>query len=367
MDLAYALSVANSYERRVNPLLKRVTALEGFITTSMRKGNYMIYTNNTEISLSLAVWLVTSDYDYIPDQNYISATGLLKPIRQLILNHRADTKNMEYDISNNIPTNMGSAIHSGIENAWKTNYANALRALGYPKKMIERVVINPKPEELKPNSIPVYMEQRAIRKIGPYQVGGKYDFVGDGILEDFKSQQVYGYMKGDKDDDYILQGSIYRWLNPEIITADFMRIQCIFTDWSKLFAMIQKNKGYPQSRLITKKLQLMPIDETEQWIKNKLAEIRSYRDTPEADLPECTPEELWRTASVYKYYKNPSKTTRSTANFDDYHLAHARLLKDGSVGIIKEIPGQVKRCAYCNGFEVCTQKDQYIADGTLVI
>ena len=327
----------------------------------------MRYTNKEDISLSLAVWLLYSDYDYNPAKNYISATGLLKPIRQLLLAHRADTKSMEYDISNNIPSAMGSAIHSGIENAWLNDYAKSLKLLGHSASMVKRVIVNPKPEDLKPDSIPVYMEQRATRKIGPYLVGGKYDFVGDGVLEDFKSQQVYGYMKGDKDNDYIMQGSIYRWLNPEIVTADYMLIQCIFTDWSRLFATIQKDKGYPQSRLITKKLQLLPLDETENFIKNKLAEIRSFRDTPEPEIPECTPEELWRSPTAYKYYKNPDKTTRSTANFTDYHLAHARLLKDGSVGVIKEIPGQVKRCAYCNGFEVCTQKDKYLADGTLVI
>jgi len=325
-------------------------------------------TNKTKMSLSLAVWLATDNYDHKADPMHISATGLLRSTRETILSQRAVAQDdLEYDIIDNIPSGMGSAIHTAIEQSWKTNYRGSLKALGYPQSVIDRVIINPLPEQLKKNSIPVYMEQRVSRKMGAYTVSGMYDFVGDGTLEDFKSMGVYGYLKGDSDEKYKLQGSIYRWLNPEIIKADHMLIQCIFTDWSALQATIQKDKGYPPARLLTKKIPLMSLAETEIFISNKLADLTRAREMPEAEIPDCTPADLWRSPASYKYYKNPEKTARSTANFDDYHLAHAKMLKDGNVGIIKEIKGQVKKCNYCKGFTLCTQKDAYLEDGSLTV
>lgn len=325
----------------------------------------MKLTNNTGISLSLAVWLAEDTYDHNADPKYLSATGLLKPTRQIILKARAPYNEIERDISQDVASSSGTAFHEAIERSWKNNYAKSLLKLGYPKDIIERIAINP--TELKPDTIPVYMEIRSVKEISGYKVGGKFDFVGEGILEDFKSTGVYSYMQGNKDQDYILQGSIYRWLNPEIITSDVMKIQFIFTDWSKLRSMIEKDKGYPQQRVLTHKLKLMSIEDTEHWIKEKIADITKFLKVPEDQLPECTREELWQKPSVFSYYKDPNKRTRATRNFDAYNLAYERYILDGSVGVIVEKKGQVRACEYCGGFDLCTQKDAYIADGSLII
>lgn len=337
----------------------------------------MKYTNTENQSLSIAVWLVTDSYDKdpFPGQLHISVTGLLKPARMIVLSGRltdaqaVDPEETEYDISMNIPNRMGTAIHSGIENAWIKNYKQALKDLGYPQAIIDRIVINPSYNDRQavPNCIPVYMEQRIHKTIEGYIVSGKYDFVGEGIIEDFKSTGVYGYMKKDPHDDElkILQGSIYRWLNPDIVTADHMLIQYVFTDWSKLDSKIRAKRGYPASRIVPKKLMLKSIPETESWIRQKIQLVKSLELVPEHELPLCTDEELWQSKPVYKYFKNPTKTKRSTANFDDYHLAHARLLKDGNCGLIKEFKGTVRRCGYCTAYELCTQKNAYLNNGTL--
>jgi hypothetical protein len=89
---------------------------------------------------------------------------------------------------------------------------------------------------------------------------------------------------------------------------------------------------------------------------------------PEGELPLCTDKELWRKEPAYKYYKNPASAasgSRSTKNFDTIAEAHARLLEDGNVGTVVEVPGEVVACKYCNAFPVCTQKDALIADGSL--
>lgn len=317
------------------------------------------YTNVSNVPLSMAVFLATDSYDYVGDADYISTTSLIKPLRQLILASRIKQEDTTVDLVNMVPSRMGSAIHDAIERAWKTNYRGAMKLLGYPKRVIDRVVINPSKEELTDDTIPIYLEQRSFKKVGKWLIGGKFDFVGDGRVEDFKSTSTYTAINKTKDDDYILQGSIYRWLQPDIITRDEMAIQFIFTDWSA--AKANSDPSYPQARIQQRVLKLKSLAETDAFIKRKLRLIEQYWDSPEEEIPYCTDEELWRSDPVFKYYKNPAKTNRSTKNFDTKQEAYQRLAEDGHVGIVVEQPGQVTACRYCPGFRLCTQKDQLLA------
>lgn len=323
------------------------------------------YANTSSVPLSLAVFLATDNYDHDQDENTISATALIKPLRQIVLSARVPEDLTPVDLVNLVPSRMGSAIHDAIERSWKDNYPNALANLGYPKRVIEKIRINPKPEELTDGVIPVYMEQRAKKTVGKFTVTGKYDFIGDGRVEDFKSTSTYTAINNTNDEKYIWQGSIYRWLNPQIITKDEMAIQFIFTDWSKAKAMADPK--YPQQRIQQRILPLKSIQETDAFVTRKLNQIEQYWDAPEEQLPLCTDADLWRSEPVFKYYKNPEKRTRSTKNFDNRHDAQLRYIEDGSVGIVVEQPGQVTACKYCPAFAVCSQKDALIASGDLVL
>ena len=201
--------------------------------------------------------------------------------------------------------------------------------------------------------------------MGKYTVSGKFDFIGDGRVEDFKSTSVYTAMRGSNDDKYILQGSIYRWLNPKLVTKDEMAIQFIFTDWSKAKAM--QDPKYPQQRIQQKLLPLKSIQETDAFIQRKLSQIDQHWDAPEETIPLCSDEDLWRSEPVFKYYKNPQKTARATKNFDTRQDAYLKLAEDGNVGIVKEVPGQVTACKYCSAFSICSQKDTLIAQGDLLM
>ena len=321
------------------------------------------YANTTSVPLSLAVFLASDNYDH--DPNTISATSLIKPLRQIVLSARVPEDAAPVDLVNLVPSRMGSAIHDAIERSWKDNYQIALDHLGYPKKVIEKIRINPKPEELQDGQIPIYLEQRAYKQMGKFLISGKYDFIGDGRVEDFKSTSTFTAMNNTNDEKYIWQGSIYRWLNPDIITKDEMAIQFIFTDWSKAKAM--QDPKYPQQRIQQRILPLKSIPETDAFVKRKLAQIEQYWDADEKAIPPCTDADLWRSEPVFKYYKNLEKRSRSTKNFDNLHDAQLRLIEDGSVGVVVEQPGQVTACKYCPAFAVCSQKDTLIASGDLVL
>jgi hypothetical protein len=323
----------------------------------------MRVSNNSDISLPLAVWLLADDYDYQTDENYISATKLMRPLRHLVLPHRIPDKERPMpDVQDYIASALGKALHDSIEKAWTNGYTKALKMMGYSEDIISHVRINPdEPEE---GTIPIYIEQRAKRTIKimgkVYTIGGKFDMVMEGKVMDNKSTTVYTWIYGGKDDDYRLQGSIYRWLNPDKITEDTIRINFIFTDWSAADA--RANPKYPQQRVAYKEIPLLTVEETEAWIIWKLTQVQKYWGVPENQVPECTDEELWRSAPKYKYYSDPLKTTgKSTKNFDALSEANQwwKVEKSGK-GIVITVPGEVKRCGYCEAFNICTQKDRYI-------
>jgi len=323
------------------------------------------YSNVSSVPLSLAVFLATDHYDHNDDPNTISATTLIKPVRQIVLSARVPETENVVDLTSMVSSRMGTAIHDGIERAWKEHHATALSALGLPKRVISQIRINPKPEELQDGIIPIYMEQRSSRKVEKYTISGKYDFVGDGRLEDFKSTSVYTAINHTNDEKYSWQGSIYRWLNPKIITQDEMAIQFIFTDWSAAKARADAN--YPQKRIQQRIIPLKSYQETDAYVLRKIRDIERYWHADEKDIPLCTDEDLWRTTPEFKYYKNPTKMTRSTKNFETYQEAHQRFMEDGQVGVVVEKPGKATACKYCAAFSVCTQKDALVASGDLEI
>lgn len=323
------------------------------------------YNTNSNVPLSLAVWLATDTYDYNSDPCTISATSLLKPTRQLILSTRM-TDPPPMDITNMVASRMGTAIHDSIEKAWNGNIKQILTDLGYANKVADMLVVNPPVDDPVPEGkTAVYMEQRLSKTIGKFTVTGKFDFLMGGRLEDFKSTSVWTYMTGSNDEKYALQGSIYRWIRPDLITSNMMDIQFIFTDWSAARASIEKDKGYPPSRTITKSFALKDEAYTEALIRHKLDDLVKYHDTPENELPLCSEKDLWRKSTIYKYYKNPEKRTRATRNFDNLYEAQSRLIEDGSVGVIDTVKGKVTACHYCPVFDMCSQKDSLINEGSL--
>ena len=323
------------------------------------------YTNNNNISLPLAVFLMYDDYNYDERSNSISATGLIRPIRQLVLAQQNPTEAKTVEISELVASRMGSAIHKGCEEAWTDlpTVKKALKTLGANDDAADSIRINP--AFVKHGETPVYVEQRIEKTIDDFIISGQYDLVLDGVLNDFKSTSVWTYIFDSSADSYIKQGSIYKWLSPDKITSDYININYIFTDWSA--AKAREKKDYPQFKAITKKYNLWSIEETENWIRNKLDTYKLHLNTPQEGLPECTDEELWATEETFKYYKNPNKLDRSTKNFKTMDEALIRKSEDGDVGIIKTVPGTVKHCPYCPVVSICTQAEAMRVSGRLIL
>ena len=327
------------------------------------------YTNDHDIPLILAAFLAYDDYDY--DPSAVSATTLIKPVRQLVLKERVNTEGTYIDIAGMVKNRVGTAIHTGVEQVWRRHHRIVMRLLGYKTDIINRIKINPEPEQLTDECIPLYFEQRFKRPITvngvDYIISGKPDIIANGAVQDVKTTTTVTHKLSDKDDDYILQCSIYRWLKPEVITKDFLQINFVFNDWFAGRAKTDPN--YPQSACTKLQLPLLSLKDTEKYIVEKLIAVQTLKDAPEHTIPFCTDKELWRKESAFKYWAKEAsyqEGKRCTKNFEtDSKAAHARVAEKG--GIVKEVPGAVVACRYCPAFDACSQKDEYLASGLLVI
>lgn len=335
------------------------------------------FINDIDATLSVAAWLAADDYDFVPDSSAISCTDLLKSDRQLVLRQRRmveEAKNPTtaepVNLSSRVASRMGQAIHGSIEGVWMKEKVikNSLIELGYPMRLVDRVKVNPTDEDVRNGCVPIYMEIRSEKEIEGVKVSGKFDFIGEGRLEDFKTTSVFTYKNQTNAKKYVLQGSIYRWLNPQIVTDDTFQINYIFTDWARNMALSSKDGSYPKQRVVSSTFQLMSVAETEHFVKSKLRRVAALSETPEENLPDCTPEELWQSEPEFKYYSNPEtaqKGGRATKNFGTDKMAANQHRIDKGKGVVLEVPGKVGACKYCPEFANCSQKDRLIASGLL--
>ena len=288
----------------------------------------MNITNEHNLPPEIVAWLRHDDYDYRP--GVMSATGIMKPIRAVVLQRRHGA-NLSVDVSSFISMRYGTAIHDSFE-----NIHDLLKPLG------------------------IQQEQRYVATIGEYQISGKFDMLktlqgGEKQLQDIKSTSVWKFTKNQDLDDYKTQLSIYRWIlsKNNILVTDEANIIFFFTDWMR--SKVQDTPGYPPLRIAVKPLPLWTLEETETYILSRLQAFDSAKDTPDDSLPECTDAELWRTEIEFAVIKKGGM--KATKNFkNDEAGAKAMLAEKGSDYEIRTEGGMVKRCPeYCPCYTVCNQ------------
>lgn len=322
-----------------------------------------MFSNRANVSLPMAVWLASDDYLYAKTSNEISTTLLLRSPRYIIASRRAmypeefapnlivpaeiQATLVAGDIQERIPARLGTAIHSAVEAAVENKFQSGLSLLGYPKQFIEKVLVNPKPHEIKEDSFPIYTEQRMYKEIDGFVISGQFDAVINGELHDIKTTSTYAYTSGCNDQKYTMQGSIYRWLNPELITEDNLVVDFLFTDWQKFST---NNPEYPPFKVMGKKFPLMSLEDTEGYIRNKIAQLKKYWDYPLHEIPCCTDADLYTAPPVYKYYRNGyEEGKRATKNFPDMGTAsYYKATVGKNQGTIIVDKGKPFCCPVCN-------------------
>lgn len=325
----------------------------------------MGFTNSSNLSLPIAVFLASDSYPH--DETVLSVTKLIKPVRELILTDRVQLGDqvhvVEADILQQYKSRVGTAIHHYIETVWKDDVLrnSALEALGIPEKTRKKILVNPTGKV--PNgSYPIYLEHTGFKDVLGYNMRGTADVIFNGRLGDFKKTSPLSYKDEGKNHKYHLQGSLYKYIMPDLIKDDHMDIFEMYEEWTRYKA---GTPDYPPAQVVQKAIPLMDIGQTDRYVKGKINLINKLYDAPDSDLPECTDQDLWRGNSVYKYYKDPNKRTRSTANFDNFKDAMLRQHQEGNVGVVEEVKAKAKACHYCDAFPICQQARSLEQQGLL--
>ena len=327
----------------------------------------MKITNDYMVDLPIAVWLLQDGYKSgasdAPPGELISVTTLMKPTKQLILQRTVDLSQTTMDVSEMVARRMGHSLHDSIERAWtEGNWQQSMRTLHYPQRIIDTIKINPNPEDLKDGDIPIYLEKRGFKQFQGLVITGQMDFLIGTSYRDFKSTSTFAWTSTNKDDDYILQGSLYRWVMPDYIKNDVMRIEFIFTDWLKYRAKVDPK--YPQAKVAHREFPLMSLADTEQWVVDKIDDIKANVGKRQEEMVPCNDKQLWRGEDTFKYYAKEETAKakgRCTKRFESATDAELHRQAKGK-GVVVKDPGLVKACTYCPAFPVCDQRANYFKD-----
>jgi len=282
------------------------------------------YTNKYNLPDYVVEFLESDLYDY--EEGVISATRLLTPARQFVLNHRFKDE-LEMDISDIIPSRYGTAIHELVSGVKLTNCLQEQR---------------------------LYTDIEVNGKV--YKLSGKFDIIKDmdkpvRKLVDIKSTSVWSYIYDSKTKDYITQLSIYRYLANKngLNVGKDAEIMMVFTDWSRKRS--ESSSNYPETRIKIKEIKLWSESETEEYIKFRLGLFDKCLDMDESELPDCNDEELWRDKPKYEVViKDRVVKTCSSEEKAKQHIKKYKL--DAKINIKK---GDAKRCEYCTVRKFCSQ------------
>ena len=255
-------------------------------------------------------WLTHDEYDYHP--GIFSATRLLKPTRMVVLEKRHEDE-LESDISDLIAAQYGTALHQSFE---KIEFPDCIQ------------------------------EKRFFAEVDGYKVSGKPDLlqIADGIfkLGDLKSTSVWAVVFNDKEEDYIKQLSIYRWL--------IMNGEC--EEYLGDVPTLVSRDG-------TIYFMFTATDDTEFYIKGRLGAIHHYLENPSESLPRCTRKELWQKPWIMK--KGRKTPVKKFQDEDDAHNFLDQM--DELTHYLEWSP--VQRCNYCSVTRWCDQFKEMDADGII--
>ena len=289
----------------------------------------MKYTNKYNFPDYVQQWLKFDEYDYDPDT--ISATTLLQPPRAYALQVQ-NYDNLEIDFSDIIPSRYGTAIHDSIE---KVKLNNCIQ------------------------------EKRLRTLIDEMVVTGKFDIMKEitkGVfkLVDVKSTSVWTFIYGSKDEEYIKQLSIYRYLghmNGYNVLQN-AEIFMIFTDWSN--ARAKEDEKYPQTRIKIVDLKLWDINKTRNYIKERVKLLTNTANMEQKDMPKCTDEELWAKETKWAVLQRGKKVA---IRLCDSKLEADKLVKERLGMCVEERKGMAKRCKYCSARKFCDQYAGMVISG----
>jgi hypothetical protein len=243
-----------------------------------------------------------------------SVTTILAGAKEILLKKKYDDV-LEQDVEDMIAMLFGTAMHTVLENADKTN----MKEIRLEEEIIDG-----------------------------YFLTGQFDLYNkkDHAIEDYKTGTVWKIKKGDFE-DWRKQGLQYAWLcRKNNIVVEQLKFHVLIKDWSKLKA--KYDSTYPQHPIWTWQYKISSRDmlEIEDFIFTKFKELIYFEG--KEFIPHCTDRERWSKGSKFAVMKNGKK--RALKIFDTRKNAIANNTGD----YIEERKGEDVKCDnYCLANKYC--------------
>lgn len=187
----------------------------------------------------------------------------------------------------------------------------------------------------------------------------RYDMEHE-VLEDWKTASVWKVIYGDFK-DWRAQGLTYAWLMRQNgLNVKRCRFVALLKDHSKKDAKFKPD--YPTKPVFIYEFDVTEADleATEARIKSKIKSVTEAYKLNDDDIPACSEEERWATATKYAVMKDGRKTALKVCD----SMSDAQLYMQSQGGSRIDIrPGESKKCAdycpcaeFCNFYHECVEK-----------
>lgn len=192
------------------------------------------------------------------------------------------------------------------------------------------------------------VEERLFADVDGWKLSGQFDRLDlrAGSLDDYKCTSVYKVMMSDMK-DWERQLNVLRWLAIQNgYDVNQLRIIAILRDWRKSDA--KHKQGYPQKPVATVDIPVWPLEETYQYIRDRIA---LHQAVEAGTKVECTDEERWYSGTTYALMKVGGKRAIKVVERKEDLGSE---IPDGT--FVEERLGIYRRCSeYCEVSNFCSQ------------
>lgn len=249
-----------------------------------------------------------------------SASQLTKPVQMVHLEKRYSEQIVE-DVTDKIWALFGSAVHSILQKGETEN------------QLVE--------EFLK-------------EKIGDVTLSGMSDIYENGKISDYKVTSAWSWVFiADKMADFESQLNTYAYLFEKAgFPVENLEIVMILRDW--IASKAKHDTSYPDCQVQVIPIRLWTMAERFDYIGGRINLYEAYKDTPDNELPDCTPEERWAKPPKFAVMKKGRKSALKVC--DAMEEAEAWMSSNGKGEYVEERKGEEwKRCEYCSVSAFCAQ------------
>lgn len=191
------------------------------------------------------------------------------------------------------------------------------------------------------------------------KISGQVDCYAAGTITDYKVTSVWSRIFGDRIGEWEAQVNIYAELYEQAgYPVDKVEVLTIYRDWSAREAKKDPER-YPQTPAEVIKLNLWPMEKRRDFILARVTGNVLAEAMKDANLPECTADEMWEKKTTYAVMKAGKQ--RAERVFDRKEQADNLAMTNKALSVVVR-PGERTRCeSYCSVRDICPQFKKYNA------